>query len=101
MLTVKECIELYKSKSNRKVNRLWLCPDIVKEPKIGHEYVAETGINTNQLTESLLNTEVKRHWVENQDTLCIIFVYDQKGPNIFIKSTEDDMIEQVTHRIEE
>ena len=100
MLTVRECIDLYRSKTTKKITRLWLCPDIVKEPKIGQEYTAETSINTNQLTESLLNTAVKRHWVENQDTLCIIFVYDQKGPNIFIKSTEADMIEQATQRTE-
>lgn len=86
-MTVKECIEMYKHRLvNKKVTRLWLCPHIVNDPKIGQEYTAETSINTNQLTESLLNTKVRKHWIDNQETLCIVFEYDQNGPNFFVKN---------------
>lgn len=75
-MLVSECIQNIKDKNSRnpvhKVTRLWICPQIVPEPKIGKEYVIETGIN-NSIPESLYDTEVKKHWIENGDCLSIIF----------------------------
>lgn len=57
--------------SIHKITRLWICPEIVKKPKIGRNYVIETGIN-NSIPESLHNMEVRKSWTEN-DCLCIVF----------------------------
>lgn len=76
MMNVQQCIETYKKKYPDKLTKLWLCPNLVKYPKVGQTYVIETNINT-QLSESLLNADVTKHWREPGDTLCITYKYDQ------------------------
>ena len=76
-MRIEDCINQIKESNSKRVvqnriTRLWICPEIVKHPKIGKDYVVDTGINA-QISESLLNMEVKKHWIENNDCLSIIF----------------------------
>lgn len=75
-MLVSECIKQYRDRNKtnpiHKIIRLWICPQIVPEPKIGKDYVIDTGIN-NSIPESLYNMEVKKYWIENNDCLSIIF----------------------------
>ena len=71
-MTVKECIEMYKSKCSHKITRIWLCPQIVYNIKLNKDYVLETSIDT-QLDESLLNAKVTKHWLEPRECICITY----------------------------
>ena len=78
MMTVRECIEYYKSKVSHRLTHIWLCPNIVNNPKMGKDYVVETSINS-QLSESLLNTEVTKHWLEPKECICICYKYENNN----------------------
>lgn len=68
---VKECISQYIEKYGSRLKRLWLCPQIVKNPKVGRDYVLEVAINA-KLSEILLEAEVTKCWTES-DCLCIAY----------------------------
>lgn len=69
--TVKEYISQYIHRYGNKLKRLWLCPQIVKNPKVGGDYVLEVTINA-RLSEILLEAEVTKCWTES-DCLCIAY----------------------------
>jgi len=69
-MNVQECIEYYKRRVSHKLTKVWLCPQVVTNPKVGKEYTHEINIDAN-LPASLLNTEVTKHWLEPKDCICM------------------------------
>ena len=73
-MNVRECIDNYRSKtkhSNRRITKVWVCPDAVIRPKIGVEYTLTFDIRT-AVKEPLADAAVIRQWAEG-DTFCVIF----------------------------
>lgn len=86
-LKVQECIQTYRSKYGDKLKRLWLCPQIVRKPKVGGNYTLEIAVNS-KLSQLLSNAEVTKHWVES-DCLCIAY-----------KISDEDLAEGVDKLLE-
>ena len=72
--TVKECISQYIEKYGSRLKRLWLCPQIVHNPKVGKDYTLEVAISSN-VGQVLSNAQVTKHWKEG-DCLCIAYKAD-------------------------
>lgn len=77
-MTVRECISQYKH--DRKVKNLWVCPNIVREPKIGEIYSFSGSIDS-RLSNELLDCEVKKDWIE-EGAACIVYL-PKDNPIIF------------------
>lgn len=71
MMTVETCISNYKKNTTRRITNLWICPEVVKNGKVGCNYTFE-GSLSGKIDAALLNCNVMKHWIEN-DTLCIIY----------------------------
>lgn len=69
-MTISECISEVTS-SHRTLTRVWICPDIVNNSKIGNNYVYASSIDT-RLSKELSEREVKKYYIE-ENTLCIIY----------------------------
>lgn len=76
-MNVHACIDKYKNSTKHKITKIWLCPKIVKHPKVSGTYVIETSISS-KLSESLYNSKVVKYWIEPSDCLCIVFDSDDK-----------------------
>lgn len=70
-MTVRDCIKMYRHKNYDRFNRVWLCPQIVHNPKVGNEYTLECNINS-KLGEKLSNSIVTKHWAEGP---CVCIAY--------------------------
>lgn len=68
-MTIGECIEKYKH--NDKIKQVWICPDIVRDSKIGKNYVFNGSISS-KLDTALLNSPVAKYWKEDS-CLCIVY----------------------------
>ena len=62
---------------NSRLKRLWLCPQIVRNPRVGREYVLEIAI-TSKLGTKLSDAEVTKCWTEG-DCLCITYAMDDES----------------------
>lgn len=71
MMTVDECISQAKSSSSAKISRLWICPEIVNNGKVGKNYVYRGAIEY-KVSSQLGAREVKKHWIE-EGCLCIVY----------------------------
>ena len=75
-MTISECI----SESSSSLTRLWICPDIVNNSKIGSNYIYTSGIES-RLSDEIKGREVKKFWIEDK---CLCIVYRAEGnPIIF------------------
>lgn len=71
MMTVEECISQVKAASNKKISRLWVCPEIVNNAKVGKNYVYRGAIEY-KVSSQLGARQVKKHWIED-GCLCIVY----------------------------
>lgn len=71
-MTVQECIQQYKQRTGSRLTKMWLCPSIVRNPKIGRDYTIEVSIDS-KIGEKLLNAEVTKHWIEPKECLCMCY----------------------------
>lgn len=67
-MTVGECVNTCRDSKTR---RIWICPEIVKDSKIGKNYVYSGSIDS-KLSPELLESPVIKHWIE-ESCLCIIY----------------------------
>lgn len=74
-MNVSECIDYYKQRTRSRVNKVWLCPQIVNNPKVGKEYTYEVAISS-ALPDKLLNSEVTKHWLEPGECICMAIKCD-------------------------
>lgn len=70
-MTVNECVARQKNSSNKKVSRVWICPEVVRNPRVGREYTY-TGSIDYRLPEQLSELTVIKQWIED-GTLCMIY----------------------------
>ena len=77
-MTVGECISTYRY--NDKVKRIWLCPDVVRKPKLGNNYTCTISIESTPKAD-VLDCKVKKYWIE-EGVLCIIYLPEDE-PVIF------------------
>lgn len=77
-MTVNECIEKYRH--NSKAKRIWICPNIVSNPKVGKNYSYHGAIEY-KVSSQLGAREVRKHWIED-GCLCIVYKVDN-DPIIF------------------
>ena len=78
-MTIAERIIKQKHSGNKKVSRIWICPNIVKEPKVGKTYTYSGSIETKP-PKHVDEYECSQHWIE-ENTLCMIYRCD--NPIIF------------------
>lgn len=69
-MTVGECIEKYRH--NSKVKRIWICPTIVRNPKVGKNYTCTVSIESKPKA-AVLNCKVTKYWIED-GAICIIYL---------------------------
>ena len=70
-MTVGERIKDIK-KSNSKVSRIWICPEIVKHPRVGAIYSYAGGMDYTP-GKGVTELQEKKYWIED-NTLCIIYI---------------------------
>lgn len=68
-MKVSDCIEYYKS--NSKVKRGWLCPEIVPNPGFNKTYTCTFSLEYKPKS-TVLDLEIKKHWIED-GTACMIY----------------------------
>ena len=83
-MTVQDCIEEHKKHHRQKIKRLWICPGIVKHPRVGEEYMFN-GTLDSRLDDDVKELPVKLYWTED-NKLCIIYD-DKAGVKVFANST--------------